>query len=193
MGELTRLLNAAMHGDAAAQGEVYRQVEPELRKLARNWIQRYHDHGKVRTTLVVDLTFQRLINAPHLRWEDRKMFYCFAAKNMLQILIDMSRDRHRRAQHEVSVEQQQLDQLAISSDFSYATLVSLRDALEKLEPDMRTIIELRFLLEHTLDEISEIISLPRSTVHRKCRLALAFLRRELSEGDGHDAGDLAAG
>ena len=185
MDDLTRKLNAAMQGDTAAQEEVYAMVEKSFRAMARDRIWWCHDQGQVRTTLVIDKTFQRLVNTSGFVWKDRKMFYGFAAKSMWQVLIDMSRERHRRGKHEVPVDQQQLEEVPLASKLSDATRIALQEALEKLgkqDPDMKQIVEMRFLLGHTLNEIAKIMSLTRSTVDRRCKIALAYLHRELGEG-----------
>ena len=47
-------MRIATAGDRQAQDELYRQIEPELRKLALHWIKRKSAKERVRTTEVID-------------------------------------------------------------------------------------------------------------------------------------------
>jgi RNA polymerase sigma factor (sigma-70 family) len=54
--------------------------------------------------------------------------------------------------------------------------LELHEAIAQLPEPMGTIIRLRFFEGQKFDEISELLNLPRTTVHRKCAEAIDLLR-----------------
>src|SRR5262245_16738006 len=93
MSDVTELLEKATGGDHQAQDELYRQTEPELRKLARHWIRKRYARERVRTTEVIDRAFIKLMRIPSPGWQHRGAFYKFASRNILCALIDLLRLR----------------------------------------------------------------------------------------------------
>jgi RNA polymerase sigma factor (sigma-70 family) len=171
-----------MAGDRRAQEELYRQIEPELRKLALHWIKRKSAKERVRTTEVIDRAFVKLMRIPSPGWQHRGAFYVYAARNILGIVIDELRASKRRP-----------DQLPDGHDFddmpapvnglSVHAMLTLQQALEDLGRALsethRAVVELRFLGECTLDEVAEQLSISRDKVFRMSKVALGFLRERL--------------
>jgi DNA-directed RNA polymerase specialized sigma24 family protein len=65
-------------------------------------------------------------------------------------------------------------------------LVRLDDALHALaETDARKsrVIELRFFGGFSVDEVADVLAVPPQTVLRDCRLAKAWLQREMERGE----------
>lgn len=182
MAELTELLRKASEGDQEAQNDLYRQTEPELRKLALHWIGRNSAKDKVRTTEVIDQAFLRLLRIKQPDWEHRGHFYAFALKNVLWALLDLLETRFPPLASSTDLEADSEARVTIH------TLTTLQQALEALERELsethRAIIELRYLAGHTLDETTELLSteekpLNRDAVFRMSRVAIAFLRQVL--------------
>ena len=59
-------------------------------------------------------------------------------------------------------------------------LWDLRRALAELDPKLRTVVVLRFFEDMKLEEISQVMGLPLSTVKSRLYRALAALRLDLS-------------
>jgi RNA polymerase sigma factor (sigma-70 family) len=186
MGDVTMLLPAALQGDRQAQDELYRLVEPELRKLALHWIRRYSAQERVRTTEVMDNAFQKLMQVESPGWEHRGQFYAFACRNICHRLIDLLKERERADQlpREGGDPEEVLGATAARrKGLTDASLLTLNQALESLEkalsPLHRQIVELKYMGECTLDEIEAITETDRSAVDRMLKIALMFLREKL--------------
>ena len=117
MAEITTLFEPALAGDRAAQDQLFRLTEPELRKLAAHWLRRYGSEQRVRATELIDAAFVRLVrpggDEPHRAnpgWRHRGAFYSYVCRNMLQALIDLLR-LQGRPRHSGSVRQVLLDAL----------------------------------------------------------------------------------
>lgn len=71
-----------------------------------------------------------------------------------------------------------LEELPEQSQIDYDSL-PLTDAIAKLPPELRIIINLRYFNDYTLVETAQILKLPQGTVATRQRKALALLRIEL--------------
>jgi RNA polymerase sigma factor (TIGR02999 family) len=184
VGDVTELLDKATRGDPQAQDELYRQTEPELRKLARHWIRRKFAQERVRTTEVIDGAFVKLMRLPAPGWQHRGAFFVFASRNLFTVLIDLLRDLSRQPANLPDEDLEKIPDRA--RGLTLHTLLALREALEDLGRTLsethRAVVELRFLGECTLDAVATLLSISRDEVFRKSRIALAYLREKLGAG-----------
>lgn len=177
MPDITTLLQPAIEGDPKAQDELYRKTEPELRKLALYWIRRKGARDMVRTTEVIDRTFLKLMKLGPRGWQHRGHFYAFACKNIPCVVIDLIR--------EIKAPPDELpsEGPAAVPPVTAGTVTTLVEALKDLERDLsarhRTIVELRFLGECTLDEVAALLSINRDKAFCESQVALLYLRRRL--------------
>ena len=181
--KLTELLGRASRGDRQAQEDLYRALEPELRKLAHHRFLRHGAGDRVRITEVVDLAFLRLFppqpgaNSHPVHWRHRGHFFAFVSRNIMQVLIDLLRQQPEKT---VAVG----DEVEASAEeVTRNTLLTVRDALDELEEDLsplhRTIVDLRFWGGCTFDEIAELTRTPKTTVFEELHIALTFLKDRL--------------
>jgi DNA-directed RNA polymerase specialized sigma24 family protein len=178
----TELLVKAAEGDRQAKDDLYRLTEPELRKIALHWIFRKSAKERVRTTEVIDKAFSKLMRVDSAKWQHRGVFYKFASRNIFCVVVDLLR--------------QSLNQPASLPDAGHSncppaeprglthhSLLTLQQALddlgEALSDDHRAVVELRFMGEHTLDEVAEILSITRDKAFKMTNVALAYLRERL--------------
>ena len=90
---VTHLLRAWSGGDESALERLLPLVEAELRRLARAYMARERDGHTLQPTALVNEAFLRLIDARHLRWQDRAHFVAIAARLMRRVLVDHARAR----------------------------------------------------------------------------------------------------
>ncbi len=178
MGDVTKLLVRIAEGDFQAWDELYPLTEPELRKLALHWIKKKDARDRVRTTVVIDDAFVKLMQIDSPNWQHRGAFYMFASRNILWILINYLRP--------VGPQPSPIDpdELESVNGLSVHTLLTLQQALvdlgKALSETHRKVVELRFLGEFTLDEVAEQLSLSRDQVFRMSTIALEYLRERLA-------------
>jgi RNA polymerase sigma factor (TIGR02999 family) len=104
---------------------------------------------------------------------------------MRRILIENAR-RKRSLRRGGGRKRVDLDKAAIANDAAVDELIALDEALEKLSTEDRVsaeLIKLRFFAGLTMDQASEILSIPRRTAERNWSYARAWLYREISKGD----------
>jgi RNA polymerase sigma factor (TIGR02999 family) len=112
---------------------------------------------------------------------------------MRHVLVDHARHR-LRAKRGGAAAHVSLDTAAILSPEQVDEIVAIDLALQRLaERDARKsqVFELRFFGGLSLEETAEGLGLSPRTVGREWRLARAWLRRELSQGNTND-GSMAA-
>lgn len=180
MGDVTKMLVRIAEGDLQAWDELYPLAEPELRKLAVHWIKRNRARGRVRTTVVIDDAFVKLMQIDSPNWQHSGAFYMFASRNILRILIDYLRGSRPQPS---PIDPDELESV---SGLSLISLLTLQQALvdlgQTLSETHRVVVELRFLGECTLDEVAEQLSISRDKVFRMSKVALEYLRERLAPG-----------
>lgn len=96
--------------------------------------------------------------------------------------IDWSRARQVRGR-EVTADEPELqaDAQAAAEIQPAAFSSNLAAAVSELPLEQRTLVVLRYLLEHTPGEISKILGIPRGTVNSRLRRGLDALRDQIEE------------
>lgn len=94
---------------------------------------------------------------------------------MTRILLNVCNDELRRRKRETT-----LCELPETAAEEFDAL-PLKEAVERLPRDLRSVIALRYFAGYTLGETAEILKLPPGTVSTRQRKALALLRLELTE------------
>lgn len=182
-GEVTRLLEQASAGDAAARATLFDVLYRELRRLAESVMRAERANHTLQPTALVHEAFLKLAGDEG-RFESRAHFLGVAAGAMRRVLVDHARGRNaqKRGSGATLVTVNDLDDLPRQAP-EEVDLVALDDALSRLTAlDSRQgqIVELRFFggLEH--DEIAAVLEVSNVTVRRRFRIAKAWLYRRLS-------------
>jgi RNA polymerase sigma factor (TIGR02999 family) len=183
--QVTRLLEAARDGDAAALEALYSEVYTELRRLAQLRLAEERVGHTLQPTALVHEAFLRLVGAPS-DYAGTAHFFGSAARAMRQVLVDHAR-RRGAEKRGGGGERVTLDGLELASDAgSGASLQQLLDidaALTRLEGrDARKarVVELRFFGGLEMQEIASLLEVSRQTVQQDWEYARAWLQRELS-------------
>lgn len=95
--DITRVLESASQGDAAAKSQLFDAVYDELRSMAAALLAHERPDAKVtiQPTSLVHEAYLKLIRNAEPAWQSRAHFFGAAARAMRQILID--RARHLKA------------------------------------------------------------------------------------------------
>ena len=184
---VTQLLRAWSGGDEHALEQLLPLVEAELRRLARAYMARERAGHTLQPTALVNEAFLRLIDARHVRWQDRAHFVGIAARLMRRVLVDHARSRGYQKRGGGAVRVTFTDALAAvaPSPARDLDLVALDRALEELAvADARKarVIDMRFFGGLSVEETAEVLHLSTDTIKRDWRLAKLWLLRAL-EGD----------
>lgn len=187
--EVTRLLQAWSSGNEQALQELMPLVYGELHRLAQRYMAAEQSGHPLQTTALVHEVYIRLVDVKNVDWQNRAHFYALSASLMRRILVDFARTRNyqkRGAQFaHIQLEEAATVSAAVSSE-----LLAVDDALKQLAAvDARKsdVVEMRFFGGLTVDEIAAALQVSPETVARDWKLAKAWLLRELSHEDRHEA------
>jgi len=179
---ITTLLRAWNAGDPDALRELTESVYQELRRMAGGHMRRENAGHMLQTTALVNEVWMRLMQGQKVDWQDRKHFYAVAALAMRRVLVDYARQQPRLHGGD-RVQQVALEEAAELSEERSLELAALDDALVKLEemdPRKARIVELKFLVGLSVEEISEIVGASPRTVARDWEAAKMILHHLLT-------------
>ncbi len=186
--EVTELLRAWSNGDRDAEGRLMDAVYGELRKLARAYLNREFQNNSLQPTLLVNEVYLRLVDQPGVEWQGRKHFFGIAARLMRQVLVDHARGRKaekRGGNDLVLVPLNEAVRVVERCGVDILRLDDLLDSLEKLNPRLRKLLELRVFVGSTIEEAAEILDISPATVGRDWTFLKMWLNREMSS-DGSE-------
>lgn len=158
----------------------------ELRELAQREMAGERPDHTLQPTALAHEAWLRLERNRDATFENRAHFFGAAAIAIRRILVEHARRRARlkRGGGAARVDLAAIDPAGPVPD---EALLELDRALERLAvfaPDHARIVELRFFAGMALPEIARMKGVSVSTVQREWRLARAWLKTELEEGDG---------
>jgi RNA polymerase sigma factor (TIGR02999 family) len=188
---LTLILNNWQSASDEAKSEIFRQIQPELKRLAASLIARARERG-LQPTQIVDDLYLRLLNQRKREWTSRKHFYATAAQVMRYIFLDYIRsdNAQKRGSGGTLLSLQEIlgtagepadpsgeAALWIKKEEILALHQGLR-MLEEISPRRAKIIELSYFGGFTMEEIADTLvpQVSPITVKREYARAHAFLR-----------------
>lgn len=151
---------------------------PELKRLARSRLRRGAAFTLVDTTALVHETWLRLSQRHGIALTERAHFLAYAAKVMRSIVVDHARQRlaEKRGGAAPLADIDEQPHLAAPSQSS--DVLALNDALqalEKLDPALAQLVELRYFAGMSEDETAEVLGSSKRTVQRNWQKARALL------------------
>lgn len=180
--DLTGLLVAWGEGDPEAGEELMRQVSGRLRRLAGRFLRHERRDHTLETAELINEAYLRLIRQENVTWESRRHFFAMTGKMMRRILVDHARRRafSKHGGHLERLPEEVLeDHAAETGDESLIALGGALDALTEEREELSTVVELRYFVGLTGDEIAESLGISRPTVQRRWKMARAWLYRYL--------------
>lgn len=184
VAEATQLLYRIKSGDELAAEKLMPLVYEQLRAVAGSYFRRQPANHTLQPTALVNEAFMKLVRCSDCDWESRAHFMAVAASAMRQILRDRAR-RRRTVKHGGSQKQVALEVVEPASPGSSIDILSLDDALTRLESlneRHAQIVKLRFFGGLTVEETAHILEVSKGTVENDWRVIRAWLRSELGDG-----------
>jgi len=180
--EVTRLLGDWSGGDESALEKLIPLVQPELHRLAHQYMSRERAGHTLQTTALLDEAYLLLVKNPQRGWNNRTHFVAATAQLMRRIMVDHARAR-RSLKRGGETAKVTLDEAACVSDKHSEELLALNEALERLgaqDPRKVQIVELRYFGGLTVEETAQFLKLSRRSVEREWTVAKTWLYRALS-------------
>lgn len=183
-GLLSRALRDASSGEPMDMDGLFVQLYEQLHALAGNMLVGERDEHTLQPTALVNEAYLRLVDGVPVEWRDRKHFMSVAARAMRHVLIDHGRRRSAAKRGGGWRRITLVDDVRVG-DFPDTDIFALSIALSKLErvdPELSRIVELRVFGGLTMQEIADLYSVTRRTMQNHWRVAMMWLRRELTDG-----------
>jgi len=182
---VTRLLHAVRDGDPSAFDRLMPLVYEELRRVAGRQLRCERSSAAPRTTALVHELYLKLVDQTQVDWQGRAHFFTIAARAMRQILVDHARRRNAKKRGG-DWDRVPLAERLLADDTKREDLLALDDALDRLDAvdeRLRAVVECRFFVGMTENEIAEVLDVSARTVQRDWVKARAWLYSELYPED----------
>jgi RNA polymerase sigma factor (TIGR02999 family) len=177
-GEVTRLLDAARHGEDGALDRIVPLLYDELRVMAGRQLRHERAGHTLHATALVHEAYLKLAGGGAVEAADRGHFLAIAARAMRQVLVDHARRRNAEKRGG-GWEQTTLSDGDAPLEFQPDELLALDRALDELEERQRQVVECRFFAGMEEDEIAAALGVSARTVRRDWVKARAWLYRSL--------------
>ena len=183
--DVSGLLRAWSQGDAQARDDLLPLVYRELRQQAAGFLRHEAKGHTLQPTALVNEVYLKLAASSSPTPSDRTHLLATAARAMRQILVDHARARaaDKRGGGAVRVTLSQAG-AAETREFDLLAFDEALSRLEALDAQQARIVELRYVVGLSVEEVAEAIGVSPRTVKRDAAMAKAWLFRELSAGSG---------
>ncbi|MCB1553063.1 MAG: sigma-70 family RNA polymerase sigma factor [Xanthomonadales bacterium] len=172
---ITGLLGQASGGDVAARDRVVRMVHAELSRIARAALRREKPGHTLQTLDLVNETYLQLFSSDPQTWPDRHQFFAYAATAMRHFLVSHAR-RKQAAKRGGDALRISISELP--ADTSAEDLIALDLALDRLagvDARKARIVELRFFVGLSIEDICDLMGLSAASIHKELRAARGWL------------------
>jgi RNA polymerase sigma factor (TIGR02999 family) len=178
MESITELLREVSAGTAGARDKLFAVTYDELRRLARSRLRGGGRNTCLDTTALVHESYLRFLNRGHLRTEDRRAFFGYASTVMRSVIIDAVRERQTQRKGGDVVQLTLNTEISSSIPSGEQELLQVHEALdelEKVEPRMAKVVEMRYFGGYSDLEIAETLDVTDRTVRRDWERARLLL------------------
>jgi RNA polymerase sigma factor (TIGR02999 family) len=174
VGEITQLLHRWRQGSADAENELFGRLNSDLRRLAHYLMRGERPGHSLQATELVDQVYIRLVAAKDRDWQNRQHFFAIAARAMRRHLIDIARGRPNA--DFVAIEKFEPLLRASSAKLGVALTVDrLLTQLAEHHPDWCHLVELKYFLGLTDEEVADVMGIKLRTMQRMWRDARQWL------------------
>jgi RNA polymerase sigma factor (TIGR02999 family) len=174
IGEVTRLLQAAQEGDPEALERLVPLLYEDLRRLARRQLAREYAERSLNPTGLVHESYLKL-GGGGLVARDRAHFLALASRAMRQVLVDHARERKAAKRGAGDWERTTLTDGVWMKELDDHGMLVLDEALARLQPRERQVVECRFFGGMEDLEIAVALGVSERTVNRDWAKARARL------------------
>jgi RNA polymerase sigma factor (TIGR02999 family) len=182
-GQITILLRELGNGNKAAGEQLIPLVYPDLKRLAARFMRRERVDHTLQPTALVNEAYLRLAGTADLDWKDRAHFFGVASQIMRRILVDHARARNANKRGGEGLRKISLEGALCYDYKDPVELLAVDEALERLsafDPRQARIVELRFFVGLTVEEVAEVLGFSSRTIKREWDIARAWLRSEIA-------------
>lgn len=187
--DITGMLEAWSDGDAEALGRLMDLVYPQLRRIARQYLERRRTGESLESAALANEAYLKLVRADGIRCKSRAHFLALCSQVIRRILVDHARRRGfaKRGGDAVRVP---LDELLLAAESRGVEVLALDEALvalARIDARKSRVVELRYFAGLKIEETAAVLGISVDTAKRDWRMARAWLVGELTgkQAGGH--------
>lgn len=180
-GEITALLREWRSGDKASLDRLMELVYEELRLIAARQLRDENNVVTLRSTVVVNEAYLRLVDVNSVDWHNRAQFFAIAARIIRNILVDYARQRRAEKRGGMLLHVD-VDNAAVSEqtavkprDLDLLAVDQALESLAKLDPQQARVVELRFFGGLSVEESADVLGISTATVKRDWAVAKGYI------------------
>jgi len=176
------MLAAWNGGDSDALDRLIDLVYPELRRIARQHLERRRAGETLESAALANEAYLKLVRAGGIRCENRTHFLALCAQIMRRILVDHARRRGfaKRGGNALRVPLDEVLLVAEARGIEVLALDAALDALAQIDRRKSRVVELRYFGGLNIEEAAEALGVSVDTAKRDWRMARAWLLAELT-------------
>lgn len=181
---VTELLLELNAGGDEIFDQLFALVYDQMKEIAKiEYSKEFNDITLQKTGLVHE-AYLRLVDQLNVAFNDRKHFYSIAARCMRQILVDEARKRKadKRGGDNFDVTLQDHHSKVEFLAENNLDIDKYLDELERLDPRMAQVIEMRFFAGLKNFEIAELLEISEKTVTRDWTHGKGWLYNRIKKG-----------
>ena len=175
--DITRMLAAWSGGDNDARDRLIELVYPELRRIARQHLERRRADDSLDSAALANEAYLKLVRAGGIRCENRVHFLALCSQIMRRILVDHARRRGfaKRGGHVLRVPLDEVLLAAQARGIEVLALDEALDALARMDARKSRVVELRYFGGYGDKELVEVLGVSQATVRRDWEFARSWL------------------
>lgn len=162
----------------AGRDELLAAVYDELRRASARLLKREVSYITLEPTELVNEAVMKVISLDRMDWRDRQHMFATCSRLLRQSMIDAIR-RRRASKRQVPEMGFVLNDAARPVDIE--RLDDTLNRLEALSPELSRIVELRFFVGLTVEEIAAVTGQSERTVKRRWQTARLWLADAMAE------------
>ena len=166
----------------------FRSLYDEMHRIAAHQFSRERAGHTLQPTAIVNEAYLKLVGQAELPAGRPSDILGIAAHAMRQVLVDHAR-RHQAEKRGGGLRRTTLGDPGFEVNLDdLITVDAALDRLERIDPRLRQVVELRFFGGLTVEETAEALGVTARTVHRDWAKARAWLHSRLADGPGDREG-----
>lgn len=191
---ITSLIRLASVGEPDSMDELYRLVEPDLRRMT-SWISPgIRKAAQLQTTEIIDEGFMRLIQRSSDYWQDREHFFRIASLIVRDVAVDETRKRltlkrggARRQERAIALDGISGSESSVSSAIELGELTSALGGLRVLHPESSDVLWCHYAMKLDRAQTARLLGISVHSIDRHHLFAKTWLRAKLTGPAGKDA------
>lgn len=188
MSDVTNILQNWSNESSEERGRVVAALYDELRRNAANHLRGERGVVELQPTSLVNEAYMRLIKIDRIDLQGRSHFMGLAGRIMREVLVDEA--RHLRAKKRDHGLQTRFTGEILGNDTPLNDILYVNDLLtdlEAIDPEFVRLFEARAFAGMTIEETATEMGMSSSTVKRKWKVVLAWLKEKADSEPSDDA------